>query len=113
MPPSPPFKHAAAVGNGTSTLVQPYPRPKSRGQPGVTTRPSADWIAYGKYRSRREKKVHTKRAAELRMKLRQIVRAWHTYVESNRLYRQQCLTDIMVRADCAKPTFVGSLSVVS
>lgn len=70
----------------------------------MTARPSADWITYGKYRSRREKKIHTKRAAELRMRLRQIVRAWHTYVESNRLYRQQCLTDIMVRANCAKPT---------
>lgn len=81
----------------TSSLSQPYPRPKTQGQAGVISRPSSQWIVYGEYRSRKEKKTHNKRAAELRMKLRQVVRAWHTYVESNRLYRQQCLTDIMVR----------------
>lgn len=86
-------------GPGTSTLSEPYPRPKTKGEAGVTTRPSSQWIVYGMHRHKREKKMHTKRAAELRMKLRQVIRAWHTFVESNRLYRQQCLTDILVRSE--------------
>lgn len=108
-------------GKGTSTLAEPYPRPKAQGDAGITTRPSSQWIIYGQYRSKREKKIHNRRAAQLRMKLRQVIRAWHTFVESNRLFRQQCLTDIMVRAPgfvtfvfvpfCCFLVFVGTLLV--
>ncbi len=164
---------ASATGKGTSSLVAPPPRPKNDGTPGVTVKPSVDWIvyvlrsgvlphcseirllhkriarlfvgwglrveivvrslfavsillllfssslslcllclrcllcllcllcSYGKYSGRRQKKLHTTRAAALRMQLRQVVRVWHLYVESTRLCRQRNITALMVSGQCS------------
>ena len=85
------------VGKGTSSLVAPYPRLKNAGTPNVVIKPSVDWIVYGKYENQKKKKLHNRRAAELRMRLRQIVRAWHAFVENTRLYRQAAITNLLVR----------------
>ena len=88
------------VGKGTSSLVVPMPRPKNNGTPNVSIKPSVDWIVYGKYANRGKKKLHNTRAAELRMRLRQIVRAWHALVENTRLYRQEAITNLLVSGPC-------------
>ncbi len=85
------------VGKQTSSLVQPFPRLKNDGTANVVVKPSVNWIVYGKYNDKKKKKLHNTRAAELRLKLRQIVRAWHTFVETTRLCRQANITSVMVR----------------
>jgi hypothetical protein len=56
-----------------------------------------------RYANRKSKKLHTTRAADLRMRLRQVVRAWHLYVESTRLARQRNITALMVGASTIPP----------
>jgi hypothetical protein len=94
---------ASPTGRGTSTLVQPYPRPKLQGLAGVTSRPSAQWITYGNSPSPNRKKLFNKRAAQLRLRLRQIMRVWHTYVESTRIFRQKAITDVLVGREREQP----------
>ena len=92
---------AVPVGKGSSSMSAPAPRLKNDGVAGVSVKPSMDWIVYGKYADRKKKKLHTTRAAELRMRLRQIVRAWHCFVEGTRLVRQATITSVMVRSGWA------------